>query len=92
MAHVRAQASQGFVRVARKVKRSTPDLLSLKEVMQSNEASKWKEAMQTEYDTLIFNRTWKLVQCPTDQQILIAKWGFKRKRDIDNNIKRYITD
>ena len=89
LAHVPAQASQGFVRIARKGKRSTPDLPSLKEAMQSPEASEWKEAMQREYDALIENGTWKLVKRPTDQHVLTAKWAFKRKRDIDGNIKRY---
>lgn len=41
--------------------------------MRSSEASKWKEAMQTEYDALIANGTWKLVERPTDQHVLTAK-------------------
>ncbi len=81
LAHIPAQASQGFVWIARKGKRSTPDMPSLKEVMRSPEASEWKEAMQREYGT------WKLVERPTDQHVLTAKWVFKRKRDIDGNIK-----
>ena len=39
LAHVPTQASQRFVWIARKSKRSTPDLLSLKETMQSPKAS-----------------------------------------------------
>lgn len=35
------------------------------------------------------NGTWKPVERPTDQNVLTAKWAFKRKRDIDGNIKRY---
>ena len=45
--------------------------------------------MQREYDALIENGTWRLVDRPTDQHVLTAKWAFKRKRDIDGNIKRY---
>ena len=45
--------------------------------------------MQREYDALIENGTWKLVERPKDQHVLIAKWVFKRKRDIDGNIKQY---
>lgn len=41
--------------------------------MQTNEASKQKEAMQTEYNPLIGNETQKLVKCPIDQHILTAK-------------------
>ncbi len=45
--------------------------------------------MQTEYDTLIANGTWKLVERLTDQHVLISKWASKRKRDIESKIKRY---
>ena len=45
--------------------------------------------MQREYDALIANGTWKLVERPADQHVLTAKWAFKRKRDIEGNIKRY---
>ena len=83
------QASQGFVRIARKKKCSTPDLLSLKEAIRSPETSEWKEAIQKEYDALIENSTWKLVDRPTDQQVWTAKWAFKRKQDIDGNIRQY---
>ena len=47
--------------------------------MRSSEASKWKEAIQTEYNALIANGTWKLVERPTDQYVLTAKWAFKCK-------------
>lgn len=56
--------------------------------MQSNKANKWKEAMQREYDALIANGTQKLVERPANQHILTAKWAFKRKQDIEGNIKR----
>ena len=89
LTHVPPQASQGFVRIACKGKRSTPDELSFKKAMQIGKAAKWKKAMQREYDALIANGTWKLVERPADQHVLTAKWVFKRKRDIEGNIKRY---
>ena len=55
LTHTLAQASQGFVQIARKGKCSTPDLPSLKEVMRSSKASEWKEAIQKRYDLLIEN-------------------------------------
>lgn len=42
--------------------------------------------MQTEYDAVIANGTWKLVKRSTDQHILTAKWALKRKRDNNGNI------
>ena len=83
------QAFRGFVRIARKAKRLTQDELNLKEAMQTSEASEWRSVVQREYDGLIENGTWKLVDRPTDQHVLTAKWAAKKKRDIDGNIKRH---
>ncbi len=79
MTQIPPQASQGSVRMAFKGKSFTPDQPSLKKAMQSGEAAEWKEAMQKEYDALIANGTWKLVERPADQHVLTAKWAFKRK-------------
>lgn len=57
--------------------------------MNGAEVDEWKKAMQVEYDALISNDTWKLVDRPSDQQVLTAKWVFKPKRDIDGTIQRY---
>lgn len=84
------QSTRGFVRIARKkAKASTPDMPSLKDALKSKEADAWREAMRTEYEALIANGTWVLVDRPKDQHVLTRKWAFKRKRDIDGNIKKY---
>lgn len=38
---------------------------------------------------MLANVTWILVDCPKHQHILTGKWAFKRKRDINKNIKKY---
>lgn len=45
--------------------------------------------MRVEYEALIANGTWVLVDRPKDQHVLSGKWAFKRKRDINGNIKKY---
>lgn len=45
--------------------------------------------MQKEYDALIKNGIWKLVNRLTNQHVLTTKQTLKRKRDIDGNIKKY---
>ena len=47
--------------------------------------------MQVKYNTLISNGIWKFVDRLFDQDILIGKWVFKQKQDINGNIKRYKT-
>lgn len=45
--------------------------------------------MRVEYEALIANGTWVFVDRPKDQHVLSGKWAFKRKRDINGNIKKY---
>ena len=89
LSHIDKQEPGGFVRIARKAKTSKPDFPTLKQAMNGGEVEEWKKAMQVEYDALISNGTWKLVDRPSDQHVLTAKWAFRRKRDIEGNIKRY---
>jgi hypothetical protein len=39
----------------------------------------WKEAMQKEYDALIKNETWKLVDPPFETKSIGCMWIFKNK-------------
>ena len=78
LSHPKKKATCGFVRVARKkAKVSTPDMPSLKDALKSNEANAWREAMRVEYEALIANGTWILVDRPKEQHILSSKWAFK---------------
>ncbi len=59
------QASCGFVQIVRKkAKASTPDMPSLKNALKSDETEAWREAMRVEYEALIANSTWILVDHP----------------------------
>ena len=53
--------------------------------------SLWKEAMQSEYDSLMENSTWDLVYPPTGNlahKPLTGKWVFRIKKKEDGSIKR----
>jgi len=39
----------------------------------------WKEVMQEEYDAIINNGTWKLVDPPFGTKLINCKWVFKNK-------------
>ncbi len=81
---------KGFVRIARKkTKASTPDMPSLKDAMAFFEKDEWKIAIEIEYKALLANGTWELVDRPTHQHVLTGKWAFKRKRDINGQVKRH---
>ncbi len=84
------QVSRSFFRVAqKKAKASTPDIPFLKNALKSDEADALREAMRVEYEALIANGTWVLVDCPNHQHVLSGKWAFKQHRDINSNIKKY---
>ena len=67
------QVSGAIVWIAQKRKVAKPDLPTLKQALSGGEADEWKKAMQVEYDALILNGTWRLVDRPSDQHILTDK-------------------
>jgi hypothetical protein len=52
------------------------ELNSFKEATSHDE---WKESMQNEYDALIKNETWNLVDPPFGTKTIKCKWVFKNK-------------
>lgn len=46
-------------------------------------------SMQEEYETLMQNRTWKLVTRPKNEKVLSNKWVYKIKRNHDGSINKY---
>lgn len=90
LSHPKKQATHDFIHVARKkTNLSTPDMPSIKDALRSDEADVWRKVIKIEYKALIANDTWILLDCPKDQHGLTGKWAFKRKIDINGNIKKY---
>jgi histone deacetylase 1/2 len=49
----------------------------------------WKEAMDSEYQALMKNKTWHLVPSKKGQNIIDCKWVYKVKRKADGSLDRY---
>lgn len=49
----------------------------------------WKAAMHDEYDALIKNGTWDLVERPPDANVIRCIWLFKHKFNSDGSLQRY---
>jgi len=49
----------------------------------------WVSAMDVEYEALIRNGTWHLVQPPKGKNIIDCKWVYRLKRKADGSIDRY---
>lgn len=62
---------------------------SVKQAQESPQWSDWKQAMQSEYDALMSNGTWELVQIPDGVKPLPCRWLFKTKYNADGSIERY---
>ena len=49
----------------------------------------WTAAIQEEYDSLIKNGAWELVDLPPGKNLITCKWVFKAKHDANGNIVRF---
>lgn len=56
---------------------------------EASKSSKWMSAMREEYDSLIKNDTWKLVERPSSRNIIDNRWVYKVKRNDDESVERY---
>ena len=57
--------------------------------MKSSEAQYWKEAVNSEVESILNNHTWELVDLPPVNKPLGYKWIFKRKLKDDGTIDKY---
>ena len=64
---------------------------TVKEALESPDKSKWKKALDCEYESLVEYNTWDLVEPPKGQNIVDSKWVFKVKYNADGSIERYKT-
>ena len=59
---------------------------SIEEALKDHE---WKEAADSDYQSLMENETWKLVKLPTGRKSVGCKWIFKTKCTSDGKVERY---
>ena len=52
---------------------------NLQEVTRSLESGRWKKAMDEEMQSLLNNKTWRLVQLPKDKKAVGCKWVYMKK-------------
>ena len=56
---------------------------SIEEALNDVNSKLWREAIQSEYDSLKQNKTWDLVELPAGKNIVESKWVFKHRRGAD---------
>lgn len=63
---------------------------TLESALLQDDAKQWKAGCDTEFGSLEGNKTWSLVNRPTDKRkILPGKWVFKRKRNAHGSVTRH---
>ena len=62
---------------------------SYKEAISSLEAPFWKEAINSEIESILQNNTWKIVELPPGSKAIGCKWVSKKKLKLDGSIDKY---
>ena len=62
---------------------------SIAEAYASSDADDWKEAVQIEMDSILFNGTWELTERPYACKPVGCKWILKKKFKPDGTIDKY---
>ena len=62
---------------------------NLKEALTSPDVIFWKEAVNDEMESLISNRTWKLVDLLLGCKTIGCKWIFRKKLKLDGSIDKF---
>jgi hypothetical protein len=68
---------------------STSDPHNYKQALKSDDLERWKEATLAEYNTLIQNGTWEIVDLPPGEKAIGSSWVFHIKTHSDGSIERY---
>ena len=63
--------------------------LTMQEAATSDHAREWKATVDSEYNSLIENKTWKLVELPPGRKAIGCKWVFKVKHRMDGRVERF---
>ncbi|UYV72131.1 hypothetical protein LAZ67_9001917 [Cordylochernes scorpioides] len=67
----------------------SPDPKDAEEALSGKDSYFWRKAMKEEFDSLIENKTWELVDPPKGQNVIGSKWAFRRKYSSDGSLERY---
>ncbi|KRX56900.1 Retrovirus-related Pol polyprotein from transposon TNT 1-94 [Trichinella sp. T9] len=64
------------------------DPKSVTEALSCRESKEWLEAMKREYEALVKNNTWEIVNRPQRQKVIACQWVYNTKFNADGSIKQ----
>ena len=59
------------------------------DITEALQSERWKEAADSEYQSLVDNETWELVELPIGRKPIGCRWVFKTKIGSDGKVERY---
>ena len=65
------------------------DATTYKQIMKSEDKSKWQEAMDAEMKSIMQHETWELVELPKNKKAIGCRWLFKVKKNADGTVNKY---
>ena len=65
------------------------DPKTYKEAMSLRDSIVWKDAINEEMDSIMFNHTWELVDLPPGSKAISCKWVFRKKYHIDGTLNTF---
>lgn len=65
------------------------DPFTIEEALKDVDAKQWRQAMGSEYQSLMQNNTWTLVKLPPGVKPIKCKWVFKKKKDEHGNVIKH---
>ena len=66
-----------------------PEPKTIEEAFSCEHKTEWKSAADSEYQSLMENDTWDLVELPDGREVVGSKWVFKVKRDSAGKVERF---
>lgn len=63
--------------------------ITIENALGRGNSKRWFDSMQAEYNALICNGTWDLVDLPSGSRPIRSKWVFSIKRDKNGKVERY---
>src|SRR6266545_3671057 len=68
---------------------SDPELCTFRQAMHGDQSDHWREAATLEYNTLVDNGTWEVINLPLREKAIGSGWVFKVKHNQDGSIERF---
>ena len=65
------------------------DPKTYKQAMKQLDADLWREACQTEVESLIENKVFTVVDRPANKPVITSKWVFKKKEGVSGKVEKY---